>query len=145
MKKIIKGKVYDTETAQRVAEWESSRDVRDFHRCCEELYKKKTGEFFLYGEGGPMSKYARSVGQNEWAGGEEIIPLTYAAAQKWAEEHLDGDAYEEIFGAVVEDESRKVATFSLQAVTVERLKREAAQKGKGISELLDEIINAALA
>lgn len=144
MKKIIKGKAYDTETAQRVASADGG-EIGSFSYWEEDLYRKKTGEFFLHGVGGPMTKYARSVGQNEWDGGEEIIPLNYTAAQRWAEEHLDGDAYEDIFGAVVEDESRKVATFSLPAVTVERLKREAAQKGKGISELLDEIITAALA
>ena len=63
---------------------------------------KKTGEFFLYGEGGPWSKYSRRISQNEWGGGEEIRPLTLQEAQKWAEKHLDADEYEQVFGEVEE-------------------------------------------
>lgn len=144
MKKIINGKVYDTSTASRVAAWENMQDVRNFGRCTEALYRKKTGEFFLHGEGGPMTRYAKTVGQNEWSGGEEIIPLSYEAAQKWAEEHLDGDEYEEIFGAVAEDDSRAVATFSLPAGLIEQLKREASRRGVGQSELLEELIREGL-
>jgi hypothetical protein len=42
-----------------------------FRWVCEELYRKRTGEYFLYGEGGPMSKYSRQVEQNGWAEGEK--------------------------------------------------------------------------
>lgn len=144
MKKIINGKVYDTSTAKLCADTSNGGSYRDFSHWSEELYRKKTGEYFLYGEGGPMTKYAKSCGQNEWSGGEEIIPLSYEAAQKWAEKHLDGDKYEEIFGAVVEDESRTAVTFSLPAGLVEQLKREASKRGIGQSELLEELIRGGL-
>ncbi len=49
-----------------------------------------------------MTKYNRKTGQNEWSGGEEIIPLTVGEAQEWAERYLDADEYEEIFGEVEE-------------------------------------------
>lgn len=119
-------------------------DVRNFSYCSEVLYRKKTGELFLYGEGGPMSKYAESCGQNEWSGGEKIIPLSYEAAQKWAEEHLDGDKYEEIFGAVTEDDSRVTVTFSLPSGLIEQIKREASRRGIGQSELLETLIRDGL-
>ena len=67
----------------------------------EELYKKKTGEFFLYGEGGPRSKYSDSNG-SETYGTCEIIPYSEEQARKWVEEHCSGDTYEEIFGEVEE-------------------------------------------
>ena len=137
MKKIINGKKYDTETATLVAEWDNGRYGRDLDRCSEELYRKKTGEYFLYGAGGPMSRYARSCGQNEWRSGEQIIPLSYEAAQKWAEEHLDGDKYEEIFGAVPEDGSKVSATFRLSASVLETAKRKASEAGVGISEYVE--------
>ena len=140
MKKIINGKKYDTETAQRVAEWDNGRYRNDFDRCSEELYRKKTGEFFLYGEGGPMSRYARSCGQNQWCGGEEIIPLNYDAAQKWAEDHLDGDEYKKIFGEVAEDDSKVSATFRLSASTLEQIKRRAAEHGLGLSEYVESLL-----
>ena len=48
-----------------------------------------------------MSNYAESYG-NERYGGEKIIPLSENEAKKWAENHLDGDEYEKIFGSVDE-------------------------------------------
>ena len=101
MKKIINGKMYNTETA-RVVGGTGYGCPSDLDYWKEELYRKKTGEFFLYGEGGPMSKYARYCGQNQWAGGEEIIPLNLEEAQEWAETYLSAEEYEEIFGACEE-------------------------------------------
>jgi len=101
MKKIINGKLYDTSTATLISSAEYSYPG-DFSHWREELYRKKTGEFFLYGKGGPMSKYSRKIGQNEWSGGEKIHPLTLREAQEWAEEHLDAEEYEQVFGVVEE-------------------------------------------
>ena len=101
MKKIVGGRKYDTETAKLLgADGYSSRNDFNFWR--QELYLKKTGEFFLYGEGGPRSQYGRTVGQNCWEGGEDIEPLTEEEAKNWAEKHLDADNYESIFGEVEE-------------------------------------------
>jgi hypothetical protein len=102
MKKIINGRRYDTETAQLVGSTRYSNRT-DFYFWEEELYRKKTGEFFLYGEGGPMSKYSRRTGPNQWSGGKEIRPLSLKEAQEWAEKYLDADEYEEVFGRVEED------------------------------------------
>lgn len=140
MKKIINGKVYDTETAELIGEWSNGYYTNDFSCCSEDLYRKRTGEFFLHGCGGSMSKYAVSNGNNSWGGGEKIIPLTYEAAQKWAEEHLSGEKYEAIFGEVVEDESKMAVTLSLSAAAVERAKRTAAQKGISLSALIESLI-----
>ena len=101
MKKIIGGKKYDTDTARLIGGI-SYGYPSDLNYWSEELYLKRTGEFFLYGEGGPMSKYARYCGQNQWAGGEEIIPLSLEEAQEWAETYLTAEEYEEIFGACEE-------------------------------------------
>ena len=101
MKQIINGKKYDTETAKKVGSWSNGYSYSDFSSCTEELYRKRTGEYFLYGIGGPMSRYSQSYG-NTTSGGEKIIPMTEAEARKWAEEHLAGDEYEEIFGQAEE-------------------------------------------
>lgn len=98
MKKVIKGKMYDTDTAKKVAEYSASCGRGDFYYYEEELYRKKTGEYFLYGDGNAASKYSKRCGQNEWCGSEAIIPLTEKEAKEWAEEHLDGDEYCGIFG-----------------------------------------------
>lgn len=141
MNKIINGKRYDTDTAKKVA-YHQVGYPRDFHFWMESLYQKRTGEFFLYGEGGPSSKYAESVGMNEWSGGEKIIPLSFDKAREWAEEYLDGDEYESIFGAVAEDTSKKTVTFSLTVDAIEKLKREAGKTGKNQSEIIQSLIES---
>ena len=65
MKKVINGKMYNTDTAKRMADW-SYGYPGNFEYYEEELYKKKTGEFFLYGEGGPRSKYSDSNGSETY-------------------------------------------------------------------------------
>jgi hypothetical protein len=117
MKKIINGKRYDTETAQLIGSTSYSNRT-DFYFWSEELYRKKTGEFFLYGEGGPASKYSRSTGQNSWSGGEKIAPLTREEAQEWAEKYLDADEYEEVFGRIEEGKTQ-IATWIADSVKVD--------------------------
>lgn len=140
MKKIINGKVYDTSTAKELGSWENTPDVRDFSRFEETLYQKRTGEFFIYGCGGPASRYAVSAGQNSWSGGYKIIPLSWDAARDWTEKHLDADDYESIFGEISEDESRTVITLSLSAGAVEKAKRLAAQAGVSLSAYIESRI-----
>lgn len=102
MKQIINGKKYNTETAKEMGCWSNNYSYGDFNYCEESLYRKKTGEYFLYGVGGAMSKYSQSCGQNTWSGGSEIMPMTESEARDWAEKHLTADEYEEIFGKVEE-------------------------------------------
>lgn len=73
-----------------------------------------------------MSKYAVYCGSNSCRGSEDIIPLDYEATQEWAEEHLDADDYEDIFGEVVEDESHVSAIINISAAALERAKRAAS-------------------
>lgn len=101
MKKIINGKKYDTDTAEEVGCW-SNHQYGSFDFCEETLYRKKNGEFFLEGYGGPLTCYREACGSNEWRSGTQIIPMTESEAREWAMEYLDGDEFEEIFGIVEE-------------------------------------------
>lgn len=132
MKRIIKGKAYNTETAERVGSWNNGHYTNDFNYCSEDLYRKRTGEFFLHGEGHALSVYASHEG-NSSGWGEQIIPLTYQEAQEWAEKHLTGDEYENIFGDVSEDESRVSLNLSMTTAEAEIIKRNAAQEGMTVS------------
>ena len=100
MKKIINGKKYDTETAQLKGTFKCG-NRSSFHYWKEELYQEKTGEWFLYGDGGALSKYSDSYGGNSW-GIEKIIPFSESEAKEWAEEYLSAEEYEELFGSVEE-------------------------------------------
>lgn len=97
MKKIIKGRVYNTETARLVGHWNLDESVTDFSWYEEYLYCKKTGEYFLFGSGNAASKYSEYC-YGGWEGGTAIIPLTFEQARDWAEGHLEADEYIAEFG-----------------------------------------------
>ena len=140
MNKIIKGKRYDTETAKKMGYYQHLYP-RDFGYVCEELYRKTTGEFFLYGEGGPASKYRERTNDGSmWCGGEKIMPMTLKEAQAWAEEHLDGDEYEKIFGEIDETGKKQTVAMSLDKAAIEKAKRIAVEKGISVSELVTRLI-----
>lgn len=103
MKKIINGKKYNTDTAKAVGTFSNNAySWSDFSHFEETLYVKSTGEFFLFGSGGPNTKYAEYLGNNSWSGGSEITPMSEHEAREWAETHIDADEYEAIFGEVEE-------------------------------------------
>lgn len=101
MKKIIDGKKYDTETATLIGTMENGYNCGDFHYTNEELYQKKNGEFFLFGEGGALSIYGEKYG-NGRCGSRQIIPYFIEEAQKWVAEHCGANDYEKFFGEVEE-------------------------------------------
>lgn len=143
MKKIINGKMYDTNTAKFLGS-DSYSNGRDFHNWSEELYQKRTGEFFLYGEGGPMSRYAKSCGDNSWSGGEDIIPLSVGKARQWAEEHLTADQYAEIFGIPDEGEELAILHMQIPAALAAKLKLAAAEAGVSMRAYAEKILTEAL-
>lgn len=134
MKKVIDGALYNTSTAKLLGQ-DSYSNPGDFQHWKEALYRTKSGKYFLHGSGGPMTKYAVCVGQNEWCGGEKIIPLDLESAQKWAEEHLDGDEYIHAFG---EPEER--TTIMISAATKARLSDIKAKTGKSFGDIIAEAV-----
>jgi hypothetical protein len=117
MKRIINGRRYDTQTAKLLGV-ATYGYCTDFAYWREELYVKRTGEYFLYGQGGPMSKYSQQVGQNEWTGGHEIRPLSLDEAKAWAEKYLSADEYEAIFGKA-EEGKVQVSTWIEEGIKAE--------------------------
>ncbi len=76
MKKIIKKKTYNTDTAdliQAITFGEFGEETGYE----EKLYQTKKGDYFLYGYGGYESKYAE----------ETIIPFTTQEAESWLKEN----------------------------------------------------------
>lgn len=142
MRKIISGKVYDTDTAKKIGMYANSDGWRDLNHFEETLYRKKTGEYFLFGEGGMTSKYAVHVGYNAWEDGSKIMPLAYSEAKAWAEEHLETEKYEAIFGETVKDDEsgKQVVSISVSPAKWEMAKREAQKRGVGISDYIDSLL-----
>ena len=102
MRKVINRRLYDTDTAESIGDWENCCDRGNFHYCSETLYRKRTGELFLHGEGHGLSPYGKTYGDGMRGWGEAIVPLAEDDARDWVEEHLDADAYESLFGPVEE-------------------------------------------
>lgn len=99
MYKYFDRKPYDTDKADKLAEWDNGFHRGDSQWVDETLMRTKDGRWFLYGEGGYRTRYARRAGLNCWyPTGEAIIPFDAEAARDWAEEHLDGDDVDRIFG-----------------------------------------------
>lgn len=144
MRKIINNKVYDTATSTWIGSSDNGREYNDLAYSGETLYRKRTGEYFLHGEGGPMTSYAVRTGSNSWSGSERITPISYAAARQWAEDHLSADAYEAEFGAVTEDDSQTTINLSLRADTVDALRRAAAEAGVPVSAYAEQLLRRAL-
>lgn len=98
MKKIINGKLYNTETATLIAEYSNGLGSRDFKNISEGLYRTKSGAFFLAGEGGAMTKYARKCDSSYVCGGEDIIPVNEFEVKEWLENYADPEIYIATFG-----------------------------------------------
>jgi len=89
--------VYDTETAEQIANHGSMVDQGDFHALAETLYKDSSGEYFLHGQGGAATRYAKQTNDGTTYG-EEIQVLTNEEALDWSEERsINADSIIEEF------------------------------------------------
>ena len=141
MKKAINNKMYDTATARPAGRWTNGLYPNDFEYCAETLYCKKTGEYFLHGEGGGNSRYGEWHG-NSGGPGEKIMPLGIEDARKWAEKHLDGEDYVKEFGEPEEGEDRVPLSLTVSTQTKARLEAARQQTGQSMSKLVDAIVAA---
>lgn len=136
MNKVIKGRRYDTEKAEKLGDayYDQSDNLNWWG---ENLYRKRTGEFFLYCHGGANSKYANYDGNNSYSG-EKIIPLTQEKAEEWAEENLSGEECEQIFG-VVEDEKTRI-TIYVSPSLANKIKQLAIERKISMSEMVERMV-----
>lgn len=86
MKKVIEGKLYNTETAERFGHFWNGRSYNDFDCRDETLYRTKKMNYFLHRNNGCR------------AGGIDIVPMCLAEAMEWMEANEDADAYIKAFG-----------------------------------------------
>lgn len=66
--------------------------------------------------------------------------MTWEAARKWVEEHLEADEYEAEFGVVSEDDSAEILSLSLPSATAAKARRAAAQEGITLSQWIANLI-----
>lgn len=141
MKKIIDGATYNTDAARLVGSWNNDYHGNDFRFSFQYLYQTRSGKYFIYGGGGPLSTYAVQRG-NEKAGSEQILPLTIEEAREWGEKLLDAEVYIKEFGEPEEatGERKRVISATIAEdvyATLQRIKAQKAQTGITIGELIE--------
>ena len=101
----------------------------------ETLYKRQTGEFFVYGEGGCDSPYSvYENGEHKAGNGYEIWPESnYNKARSWVKMNCP-EKKDEIFTKDNTEGKRVVVTMILSTKARENLKRKSAEEGMSVSE-----------
>lgn len=102
MKRVIDGRVYNTETATEICELPCRHNPGDFGYHQTSLYLTKNGRYFLAGGGGPMSMWARALDGNSTGGGSGVRPLDKSEARDYAE------------SADLDDEELRSAGFEIE-------------------------------
>lgn len=141
MKRVIKGKLYDTDTAAEVAE-RSEGAIGDFGRVEETLYRKRIGEYFLYCWGGPASRYAEQVSASTWSSGSVIKPLSYDEAKAWAEGAMDADGWQAEFGPA--EDSGEGSPAHIHATVSEAARRALEDECRSTGESRSAVIERLL-
>ena len=100
MKMIINNEIYDTDTAEKICGYTFGKGTLGY--ISETLYRKKTGEFFRYGEGGPLSAYGELGEEGSMCGSSDIFPFPEEYAKDFVERFGSVEIYEELFGEVEE-------------------------------------------
>jgi hypothetical protein len=138
MKKVINNKVYDTEKARKVASWVNKKyKPDDAHFYKETLYQKKTGEFFLHGEGGKLSLY-RETAHGDWVAGEGIRPLTFDGARIWASESMSTDDYLAEFEP--DEDEKAILTVKISSKARDIGKQVALDQGTTLTKMIEDFL-----
>lgn len=129
MKKIIRGRKYDTETARKVGCKTEQAQYGDVDYA---LYRKRTGEYFVHAE----FSYMLDDGNPDY-----IKPLSADEANEWAQKHLNADVYEAEFGEIVDDDETISASINLPRKTYDKLRRLAVEAGEPMSKYMTKLID----
>ena len=107
MIKVIDGKRYNTESAEKVFRYWNGYSVSDFKHREKTLYRTAKGAWFIHHVGGALTDMAVSVGNNGTGGSEAIEPVCDGDAYRFLEAHSDepdaAAAIQEYFADRVED------------------------------------------
>lgn len=103
MKRIINGKMYNTETAELIHSWDNGRYGNDFKARSKELYQTKKGAWFLRHDGGAMTDMAVSVGSNSTGGSCSIEVISAEDTFQFLCSHEGTEIAEKYFPKMIEE------------------------------------------
>lgn len=140
MKKIIKNKVYDTDTAQLIKQADHPNITNGEGSCKQSLYRKKTGDYFLFVDGARTDVFHNlALDNNAHDRESHIYPLTYEQARAWAESEMTADEWLENFEPV-EDDSLTAFNLTLSASAVSKFRLAAQRQQISQRELMERLI-----
>ena len=102
MKKIIDGKLYDSDKAEQLALSTNKYPPGNSYFEAEMLYRSPQGQLFIYGHGGPLSGYGITKGNTHY-GGEELWLVTEEEAKEFCIENNLTSAVLELFPDSIEE------------------------------------------
>lgn len=125
MRKVIFGKVYDTNSAHLVGCWDNGEDDEEY--ILTKLFRKRTGEYFIY--------------TIDAANAQTITPIGYESAKLRASKHLDKSAYEaEFCGNAGDDQDEQVvASYRISTKARAAIQREASRAGVSLGEVVERL------
>jgi hypothetical protein len=95
MIRVINGLRYNTETATLVFRYWNGMPMSDFRYRYKDLYRTKSGAWFIHHDGGAMTDMAVSVGNNGSGASEDIEPVSEDDAYGFLEAHSDDSEAQE--------------------------------------------------
>lgn len=140
MDSIIGTRRYNTETAKKVLSVESDIHTDSYYK--EDLYQKRTGEYFLHCKGGPQSKYRDyNKGQGCWVESEVILPLSIDSMNSWVAENFDrdSDAIKDLFDP--KDGDYTMISARISSKSKKLLSEQANRMGVSQAKVIDLLIS----
>ena len=125
MRTHINNKLYDTDTATRILYLTNSYNLTDIRYQEISIYRKKTGEYFLY----------RS---NRLSGA--ITPLSYNEAEQYIREYGTEEVYQKEFGY---EQGVLSLRFNIPKDVKKKLDKIASIKGKPRTQCIIDLIREA--
>lgn len=102
MRKLIDGKLYDTEKATGITYILSAEAFGDTNYFFEELYIRQDGSYFLHGSGGAYTKYGVH-GKGYSRGSSDIFAFSRKEAYEWLKDHGKTEVILEHFSDFIEE------------------------------------------
>lgn len=102
MRRVIDGKIYDTETAALLHYWDNGNNGR-FHFRTKALYRTPKDRYFLVHEGGAMTDMAKQVDSNNVSGSEAMEVIDRETAIRFLESHGGSEVLIREFPDAVEE------------------------------------------
>lgn len=144
MRKRVKNNVYDTTTAKKIACKRTSEHKLDLTYTEEDLYRKRTGEYFLDCFSSPYGKYGLKEQQTD-THHHVITPLSFNDAKDWykdantySQEDAPNDIYEQEFGDTNNFSNKKHAKiYHLTENAIAKIARIAKEQGISQSDVIN--------